>query len=92
MKHQSQSIEQNGFTALHVHQEDTAHTADQANTVEARRQYYCNTVLKPDGIPNPPYIQKPISTEEREERVQAFKQRNQSLKYFISLIQQKVVI
>ena len=91
MKRQSPSIEQNSFTALHVHQENTTNATDQLNTIEARRQYYYNTVLKPDGIPNPPYIQKPISTEEREQRVQAFKQRNQSLKYFIRLIQQKIV-
>ncbi len=88
---QLQSMEQHSFTALHVHQKDIAYAVDQANTMQARRQYYNNHVLKTDGIPNPPYIQKPFSTEEREQRAQAFKQRNQSLKYFIKLIQQEVV-
>ena len=91
MKHQSTSIDHNALPALQVNQDVTANATEDAHAIEARRQYYYNNVLKPEGIPNPPNIQKPFSREETEQRAQAFKERNRSLKYFIGLIQQKVV-
>ena len=74
-----------------MNHEQTTIAIAQANAIETRRQYYYNHVLKPEGIPNPPYIQKPLSPSERQQGAMAFKERNKSLKFFIGLIQQAVV-
>lgn len=91
MKIQALSNRHDTYPTTKVIQGDTAGTTDQERVVEARRNYYYNTVLKPNGIPNVPNVQKPFSPSETVQRAMAFKKRNQGLKYYIGLIQHKII-
>ena len=91
MKSRTLSYTQDASQGFKLSQVHAALSADQVNTVEARRQYYYNNVLKPEGILNPPYIQTVQSPSDRVQRALAFKERNKGLKFFIGLIQQEVI-
>ena len=91
MKIQTLSRTHDAYPTTKVSLEDTAAPTGQERVVEARRNYYYNTVLKPDGIPNVPNVQKPFSPSETVKRAMAFKERNQGLKYYIGLIQHKII-
>ena len=91
MKIQALSRTHNAYPTTQVRQEDTAEPTGQESVVEARRNYYYNTVLKPNGIPNVPNVQKPFFPSETVQRAMAFKERNQGLKYYIGLIQHKII-
>jgi hypothetical protein len=91
MKIQTPSAYHDSSPMATANQNDMVEATDQESIREGRRQYYYNNVLKQHGIPNPPYTPKQFSPTERAQLATAFKERNKSLKYYIGLIQQKIV-